>query len=114
VPLPPHTPGTSESVCLGLILWPVALPPFLCTLCAFILGEVAAGCSHCHMCLAAQDVLGLSVDFLSYGRHFCCVQELASCAQVHQFVFPPSLVGVKLRREHGSHSFVSTFVKQLT
>jgi hypothetical protein len=41
VPPPPHTPGTNDPGCLGLILWPVALPPFLCTLHAFILGEVA-------------------------------------------------------------------------
>jgi hypothetical protein len=50
--------GTSEPVCLGLILQPVTPPPFLCTLCTFILGEVAVGCSHHQVCLAAQDVLG--------------------------------------------------------
>jgi hypothetical protein len=56
----------------------------------------------------------LSMDFLSYGRHFCCVQKPASCAQVHLFVFPPPLVGAELERKPGSHSFVSPFVKQLT
>jgi hypothetical protein len=50
--------GTSEPVCLGLILWPVASPPFLCTLCAFILGEVVVGQCHRHVWLGAQDVLG--------------------------------------------------------
>jgi hypothetical protein len=55
---PPHTPGTSEPDCLGLILQPVSPPPFLCTLRMFILGEVVTGCSHRHMWLAAQDVLG--------------------------------------------------------
>jgi hypothetical protein len=58
MPLPPHTPETNDPDCLGLILWPVAPPPFLCTLCAFILGEVAAGCSHRHVWLVTQDVLG--------------------------------------------------------
>jgi hypothetical protein len=48
----------------------------------------------------------LSMDFLSYGRCFCCVQELVSCALVHPFAFPPPLVGVELWREHGSHSFL--------
>jgi hypothetical protein len=52
--LPPHTPGTNDPDCLGLILRPVAPPPFLCTL----LGEVAAGCSHHHVWLVTQDVLG--------------------------------------------------------
>jgi hypothetical protein len=58
VPLPPHTPGTNDPDCLGLILQPVAPLPFLCTLCAFILGEVVVGCSHHHVWLVAQDVLG--------------------------------------------------------
>jgi hypothetical protein len=47
---------TSDPDCLGLILQPVA--PFLYTLCVFILGEVAVGCSHRHVWLVAQDVLG--------------------------------------------------------
>jgi hypothetical protein len=55
---PPHTLRTSEPECLGLILWPVAISPFLCTLRTFILGEVAVGHSHHPMWLAAQDVLG--------------------------------------------------------
>jgi hypothetical protein len=58
VPLPPHTPETNDPDCLGLILWPVTPPPFLCTLRAFILGKVAVGHSHHHMWLVAQDVLG--------------------------------------------------------
>jgi hypothetical protein len=57
-PLPPHTPGKNDPDCLGLILWPIALPPFLYTLHVFILGEVGAGHSHRHVWLAAQDVLG--------------------------------------------------------
>jgi hypothetical protein len=36
---PPHTPGTSEPDFLGLILWPVAPPPFLCTLCVYSRGS---------------------------------------------------------------------------
>jgi hypothetical protein len=55
--------GTSKPVCLGLILWSVTSPPFLCTLWMFKLGEVAAGCSHSHMWLATQDVLGLLYGF---------------------------------------------------
>jgi hypothetical protein len=55
---PSHTPGTNDPDCLGLILQPVALPLFLCSMCVFILGEVVEVCSHCHMWLAAQDVLG--------------------------------------------------------
>jgi hypothetical protein len=57
-PLPPHTPGTNDPNYLGLILQPVAPPPFLCTLCTYILGEVAVGCSYRHVWLAAQNVLG--------------------------------------------------------
>jgi hypothetical protein len=57
VPLPPHTPGTNDPDCLGLILWPVIPPPFPCTLHAFILWDVAVGHSHHHVWLAAQDVL---------------------------------------------------------
>jgi hypothetical protein len=57
-PLPPHTPGTNDPVCLGLILRPVTPPPFLCTLHMFILGEVAVGYSHRHVWLAVQDLLG--------------------------------------------------------
>jgi hypothetical protein len=56
--LPPHIPGTNDPVFLGLILQPVTPPPFLCTLRVFILGEVMVGCSHRHVWLAAQDVLG--------------------------------------------------------
>jgi hypothetical protein len=52
------------------------------------------------------------MDFPSYGRHFCCVQKLASCAQVHLFAFPPPLVGAELERK--LQVFASTFVKQLT
>jgi hypothetical protein len=55
--------GTSELVCLGLILQPVTLPPFLCTLCAFILGEVVVGHSHRNVWLVAQDVLGSFYGF---------------------------------------------------
>jgi hypothetical protein len=53
--LTPSTHGTSEPECLGLILQPVAPSPFLCTLhlCAFILGEVVVGHSHCHVWLVA-------------------------------------------------------------
>jgi hypothetical protein len=57
-PLPPHTPGTNDPDCLGLILRPVTPPPFLCTLCTFILGEVVAGHSHHQVWLVAQDLLG--------------------------------------------------------
>jgi hypothetical protein len=53
-----HTPGTNDPDCLGLILWPVTPPPFLCTLPEFILGEVAVGHSHRHVWLAARDLLG--------------------------------------------------------
>jgi hypothetical protein len=56
--LPPHTPGTSDPDCLGVILWPVTPSPFLCILHAFILVEVAAGHSHHHVWLVAQDMLG--------------------------------------------------------
>jgi hypothetical protein len=56
-PLPPHTPGTNDPDCLGLTLWPVTPPQLLCTL-RFILGEVMAGCSHRHVWLVAQDLLG--------------------------------------------------------
>jgi hypothetical protein len=53
----------SESVYLCLILRPVTLPLFQCTLCTFILGEVVAGRSHCHVWLVAQDVMGLLYGF---------------------------------------------------
>jgi hypothetical protein len=104
--LPPHTPGTSDPDCPGLILRPVALPPFLCTVRAFILGEVAVGRSHHHVWLVTQDVLGPLYLCLSYDRHFCCVQEPASCAQVRLFAFPPPLLGAELQRERGSCSFL--------
>jgi hypothetical protein len=69
--MPPHTPRTSEPDCLGLILQPVAIPPFLCTLCIFILGGLVAGCSHCHVWLVAQDVMGhLYGFFLAMGGIF--------------------------------------------
>jgi hypothetical protein len=55
---PSHTPGTNDPDCLGLILQTVTLSPFLFTLCVFILREVAAGRSHCHVWPVAQDVLG--------------------------------------------------------
>jgi hypothetical protein len=63
VPLPPQTPGTNAPDCLGLILWPVTPPPFLCTLCMFILGEVVVGHSHHHVWLATQDALGPLYEF---------------------------------------------------
>jgi hypothetical protein len=53
----------------------------------------------------------LSVDFFSYGRRFCCVQEPASCAQVRLFAFPPPLVGLELGRERGGCSFCKCFCK---
>jgi hypothetical protein len=105
---PPHTYtcGTSNPVCLGLILWPVAPPPFLCSLCVFILGEVVAGCRHHHVWLAARICWVLSMDFLSYGRRFCCGQEPASCSQVRLFAFPPPLVGAELERKRDSCRFL--------
>jgi hypothetical protein len=51
------------------------------------------------------------MDFPSYGRCFCCVQEPVSCAQVHMFAFPPPLVGAELERK--LQVFASAFVKQL-
>jgi hypothetical protein len=45
----------------------------------------------------------LSMDILSYGRCFCCVQKTASCTQACLFAFPPPLVGVTLEHKHGSY-----------
>jgi hypothetical protein len=66
-PLPPHTPGTNDPDCLSLILWPIALLPFLCPLGTFILGEVAA-IATCGWWPRMRWVL--SMDFFSYGRFF--------------------------------------------
>jgi hypothetical protein len=49
-----HTPGTDDPN-------PAACRPFplpVNSVCAFILGEVVVGHSHCHVWLEAQDVLG--------------------------------------------------------
>jgi hypothetical protein len=67
---PLYIPGTSEPVCLVLILWPVAPPPFLCTLCTCILGEVVVSRIHCHMWLVAQVVLGPLYGFFFLWQAF--------------------------------------------
>jgi hypothetical protein len=103
----PTPSGTSEPVCLGLILQPVAPPPLLCTLWIFILGEVEAGHSHHHMWLVAQNVLGPSYGFfLAVEGIFAVSRSQHSCAQACLFVFPPPLVGAELGYERGSCSFL--------
>jgi hypothetical protein len=58
------------------------------------------------MLLVAQDVLVLSMDFLSYGRRFCYVQEVGILCTGVLFAFPPPLVGVELKHKHGSCRFL--------
>jgi hypothetical protein len=87
---PPHTPRTSEPDCLGLILWPVAPPHFLCTLRPFYSRGSGGGLQPPPYAAGSLGcVLGWSMDPLSYGRHSCC-------ARVHLFAFLPPLVGVEL------------------
>jgi hypothetical protein len=86
VPLPPHTPRTSEPDCLGLILWPVTPPPLpVYSVCIYSRGS--GGGSQPLPCVAGGlgCVLGWPMNSLSYGRHSL-------------FAFPPPLVGTELGR----------------
>jgi hypothetical protein len=107
---------TSEPVCLGLILQPVALPPFLCTLSTFMLGRGSGGgpqpsphVTGCPGCAGSSLWI-----FLAMAGVFAVFRSWHSCALGWLFAFPPPLVGAELGHKRGSHSFVSTFVKQLT
>jgi hypothetical protein len=77
----------------------------------FILGEMVAGHSHCHVWLVARICWVLSMDFLSYGRSFFCAQELASCAQVRLFAFLLPLWGWSYRVSMAASGFCKHFCK---
>jgi hypothetical protein len=79
-PLPTHTPGSNDPDCLGLILRPVTPLPFLCTLCMFILEEVAAGCSHRHVWLSVQDLLDPLYGFSKLWQAFLLCHPVHRCA----------------------------------
>jgi hypothetical protein len=95
-------PRTRDPVCSGLTLWPVTPFPMYTHLCAFIFPlisfwGVAAGCICHRVWLAALDACqALSIDCLSYGRHYHCYWGQHPCEHSCLFVFPPSLVGAEL------------------
>jgi hypothetical protein len=118
-PLPPHTPGTNDPDCLGLILWPVAPPPFLCSLCAAcrpsplpvysvrVYSRASGGGPQASPHVAGgPGCTGSSLWIFLAMAGVLCVQKLASCAQVRLFAFPPALVGAELQHERGSCSFL--------
>jgi hypothetical protein len=104
-PLPHPTPGTSDPVCLGLILQPVTPSLSLC-MCACthlfflssLLGGVVTGRSCYHVQLVALEVyLTLPMDFLSYGRHPPCTQGPTTLCTSAVVCFPSSPCGGGIR-----------------
>jgi hypothetical protein len=64
--------------------------PFLCSLCTFILGEVVASPRHCHVWLAAQDVLSPLYGFSQLWQVFLLCPE--DCIPVHEHAYLFSLL----------------------
>jgi hypothetical protein len=89
---PPHTPGTSEPDCLGLILWPVC-PASLPVYSAHVYSRGSGGGLQPPLCAAGGlgCVLGWPMDSFIYGRHFC---HAGACL----FSFPAPLVVAELGR----------------
>jgi hypothetical protein len=57
-----------------------------------------AGCSHHYVLLVALDVCqALSMDYLSYGRHYRCAQGPASLCTSAPVCFPSSPCGGRVR-----------------